>query len=262
MPYSGKDNERKSRGDKVFEMSKKGNAVKIKRSEIQYYRLLAVVVALFAVITGIQYSGGREEAYPTFALALTICFGALALAAVVLAIVGAKKKSKKSKAVFGSSFLAGLFLCLTGAFAALWSGVVSSRRLMLYVTLCALVYLVYSLFDRETFSFSVYTLVGGVVLSLLRNALAVEKTILVAIIVVYALAAIILTTVGRNRNIKIGGQLIYGKKFKAYPYYISAGILLAGVVMSYVIAGSVIYSLAVLGVYYLIYTVVGALSNM
>ncbi len=244
-------------------MSKIGNAVKIKRSEILYYRLLTVVVALFAVITGIQYANGRVNPYPAFALVLAICFGVLALAAIVLALAGAgKKDKKKGMRVFDFSFLAGLFLCLAGAFASIWSGIVSYRRLMLYVTLCALLYIVYCLFDRESFSFSVYTIFGGIVMSLLRSALAVEKAIVVAFLVLYALAAIVVTVVGRGRNITVGGQLIYGKNFKSYPYYISAGILLAGVVMSYAVAGSVIYSLAVLGLYYLIYTVVGALKNM
>ncbi len=242
-------------------MSKKVNTVKMKKSEILYYRMLTVVVALFAVISSIQYAHGKMMLKPVFALVLMIGFGVLAVGAAVWAILEASKK-KKTMRVFGLPFLSGLFLCLAGAFAGLWSGGVSSRRLILYATVCALLYLIYCLFDREIFSFSVYTIVGGIILSLLLSAMPLEKTVITVVIAVYAVLAVVVTLVGRSRNIKIGAQLIYGKKFKAYPYYISAGILLAGVVMSYLVVGSVIYSLAVLCAYYLIYTVVSALKNM
>ena len=242
-------------------MSKKGNAVRMKRSEILYYRMLTVAVVLFAVITGIQYISKSPDPNSPFALILAGCFAVLAVASVVVALIF-KKKNKKEFAVLDCPFLAGIFTCLAVTFAALWFNAVSPRRLILYVAICALIYLVYCLFDREMFSFSVYTLIGGVLLSTLRVATVTEKTVTVIILGIYAAAAVVLTLVGRGRDIKIGKQLIFGKRFRAYPYYISAGIMIAGVVTSYFIAGSVIYSLAVLGVYYMVYAVVNALSDM
>ncbi len=242
-------------------MSKKGNTVKIKRSEILYYRMLTVIVALFAVITGIQYVSKSAEPDPIFPLILTGCFAVLAIASVVVALI-LKKKNKKEFAVLDCPFLAGLFTCLALTFAMLWFNTASPRRLILYVSICALTYLVWCLFDRETFSFSVYTFIGGVVLSLLRKALLTEKIIVIIFLVLYALAAVAVTVIGRKSDVKIGKQVIYGKSFKAYPYYISAGIMIAGIITNQLIAGGVIYALAVLGIYYMVYTVVNALTNM
>ena len=248
-------------GDKVFDMSKKGNTSKMKKSEILYYRMLTVVVVLFAVITGIQYIGKSMDPDPIFPLILAGCFAVLAVASVVVALIF-RKKNKKEFAVLDCPFLAGLFTCLALTFAMLWFNTASPRRLILYVSICALTYLVWCLFDRETFSFSVYTIIGGVALSLLRKALLTEKIIVIVFLVIWALAAIVVTLIGRKSDIKIGQQIVFGKKFKSYPYYISAGIMLAGIITNQLIAGGVIYALAILGIYYLVYTVVGALSNM
>ena len=251
----------KSDTDKVFEMSKKGNTSRIKRSEILYYRMLTVVVALFAVITGIQYIGKSTDPQLIVPLILAGCFAVLAVASVVVALIF-KKKGKKEFAVLDCPFLAGLFSCLALTFAMLWLNTASPRRLILYVSICALTYLVWCLFDRETFSFSVYTIIGGVVLSLLRKALLTEKIIVIVFLALWAIAAVVVTLVGRKGDVKIGKQVIYGKSFKAYPYYISAGILIAGIVTNQLVAGGVIYALALLGIYYMVYTVVNALSNM
>lgn len=242
-------------------MSKKNNTAKMKRSEILYYRMLTVVVALFAVITGIQYISKRSEPNSIFPLIMAICFAVLAVASIVVAVI-LRRKNKKEFAVLDCPFLAGMFTCLAGTFALLWLNAASPRRLILYVTICALIYLIWCLFDRETFSFSVYTLVGGVVLSLLRKALITEKIIVIVFLILYAVAAVVITIAGKKKDVKLFGYTIFGKSFKAYPYYISAGILIAGIVTNHFIAGGVIYGLVLLGIYFMVYTVVNALSNM
>ena len=251
----------KSRVDKVLEMSKKGNTARIKRSEILYYRMLTVVVALFAVITGIQYASKSANPNSILPLILAGCFAVLSVASVIVALI-LKKKNKKEFAVLDCPFLAGLFGCLALTFAMMWFNTASPRRLILYVSIWALTYLVWCLFDRETFSFSVYTIIGGVALSLLRKALLTEKMIVIVFLVIWAILAVVVTLIGKKNDVKIGKQIVFGKTFKAYPYYISAGIMLAGIITNQIIAGGVIYALALLGIYYMVYTVVNALSNM
>ena len=67
----------------------------MKRSEILYYRMLTVVVALFAVITGIQYISKRSEPNSIFPLIMAICFTVLAVASIVVAVILRKKNKKE-----------------------------------------------------------------------------------------------------------------------------------------------------------------------
>lgn len=248
-------------------MTKKNKKVnKIERSEILYYRMIVVLAVLIAVIFSITYFTGTNEDYNFFASKTApvamIVFAVLSIPSIAIFVLRRARGVDEKYTVFSSGYLLTLLLWLTSIFA--FYNILSSKKLFAYIIVSAALYFVYNLFKREFFVFSLYTAVGAGLLALINSASRIQHVIFSILLVVISAAMIMLVLRKKAFKIKIGKNqiLISDGSYKAYPFCISAGIMLAGVILSFLFVGMAFYSLVVLFVYYLILTIVNTVKMM
>ena len=97
-------------------------------------------------------------------------------------------------------------------------------------------------------------IMGGVnpVMTMFMNAGSVA---VIALVLADKKKAVVLK-VGKSKMSLTDGS------FKAYPFCIAAGIVLAGMILSFFIGGAAFYSLIVLFAYYLVFTIVNTIKMM
>ncbi len=254
-------------------MAKKSNDIKIKKSEnkgadIVYYRLLVGLGVLIAVVFGISLSTRTAEAANSFSLTtvtvLAIIFGVLSLAALVYFVFSRIRNRDEKKSVLSSSYILILILWLTSIFA--FYNSMSQRRLTAYIIATAVLYFVYYLFKREFFAFSLYCVLGAAVLVVMSTAGTMVSIACAVFALAISVAAILIALADRKAplTLKIGSSkvAVTNGSFKVYPFCIAAGILLAGAILSLFAMGTEFYSLIVLFVYYLVFTVINTVNMM
>lgn len=249
-------------------MGKKKNINKATRSEILYYRMLILFAVLAFEIFGFFYAtqtADRTDALRIYvAPIMALIFGALGICFFVLYLVRFKKGTNELYKVFSSGFATTLFLWIASAFALYFS--FSEKRLIAYIVVSAAVFFIYYLYDREFFLFSLFTAIGGGLLSMLNYATVIRHYVVFALIAILCTICFVITVMGKNKKVEIkmgkSSILIFDKSYKAYPFYVSAGILLAGVILTFLLPNSLLYSLIVLFGYYLASTVVKTIQMM
>ncbi|MBQ8005177.1 MAG: hypothetical protein IJ303_02565 [Clostridia bacterium] len=246
-------------------MTKKNkNVNKIEKSEIQYYRMLVVLAALIAVIFSVTYlTDWNHEAFqlkvaPISAAVLAI----LSIGASVLFAIKKAHGANEEYSVFSSGYLVTISLWLTSIFA--FYSISASKKLMAYVIVTAALYFIYNLFSREFFVFSLYNALGAGFLVLINSATFVSHIVFSVLVVAVSAFFVSVVLTKKAFELKLGKLSISvtDGKYKAYPFCISAGIMLAGVVLSFLYASMAFYTLIVLFVYYLIFTIVNTVKMM
>ena len=249
-------------------MAKKANEVKIKRTEVLYYRMLIVLAALIAVIFSITYFTATVEGANTFKLStapvVALVFAILSIPAIVFFVVQRVRGKDEKCSVFSSGYLLIIALWLTSVFA-LYSSL-TSKKLIAYIIVTAALYFVNYLFNREFFVFSLYSAIGaGLLIIINASTRPVHIACSVLVVIFSALAvALVISDKKKPFSLKIGKSKIAltDGTFKAYPFCIAAGIMLAGVILSFFSASMAFYSLVVLFACYLVFTVVNTVKMM
>ncbi|MEE0970382.1 MAG: hypothetical protein U0M06_13505 [Clostridia bacterium] len=249
-------------------MAKKANDIKIKRTELLYYRMLVVLGALIAVIFSITYLTRTTEAENIFRLdtapVVGLVLAVLSLPAIAYFLICRIKGKDEKLVVFSSGFLLTLALWLTSVFA-LYSSI-SSKRHIAYIIVTAALYFVYYMFSAEFFAFSLYSAVGAALLVLINSATRPMHIAYSAVVVAVSVLAIVLALLDKKKpvSLKIGKSnlKLTNGAFKVYPFCVAAGIMLAGVILSFMFASMAFYALIVLFVYYLVFTVVNTVKMM
>ncbi len=249
-------------------MSKKSNETKIKRTEVIYYRMLIALAALIAVIFSITYFTQTPEAANSFRIKtapiIGIAFGVLSLPAIVYFVLSRINGRDEKCKVFASGFVLLLSLWLTSIFG--FYGSMSSKKLIAYIIVTAVLYFVYYLFSREFFLFSLYCALGAGFLILINSAVRHMHIIYAVVVVLISAVAIILALADKKNpvSLKLGKAQVKvtNGSLKAYPFCIAAGIMLAGVILSFFAASMAFYSLIVLFAFYLLFMVVNTVKMM
>ena len=249
-------------------MANKAKDTKIQRSEVLYYRMLVVLAALIAVIFSITYFTGTAEDYNSFLLnvapVIAIVFAVLCIPAIIFFAVCRKRGKDEKNKVFSSGYLLSLVLWLTSIFALY--GRISSKSSIAYIVVTAALYFVYYLFNREFFVFSLYAAVGAGILMMIHSSTRPEHIIAAILAVIVSIAAVLLVIGDKKKpvEIKLGKAKlkITDGTFKAYPFIVSAAILIAGAVLSFFFADMAFYSLIVLFACYLVFTIVNTVKMM
>ncbi len=239
------------------------NSNKIEKNEITYYRMLLVFFALFAVIfgvTSVNQTAARADAMRNYLAPAIILISLLAaLLSIVLWFVR-KKKGTNKISTLSCPFVCVFFLWLASIFTLYFF--VSQMRLIIYAIVTAGVYFIYCFFPAEFFNFSAFTAIGAVLLSLANSSTRVAHYVIAAVVIVYSLAGVLVALVGKNKSVSVGKLVLFDKRFKAYPFYIIAGMLIAGAVLSFFLANGLFYSLVVIFVVYMLFTVANTLKLM
>lgn len=249
-------------------MAKKKKDVKIQKSEVLYYRMLIVLAALIAVIFSITYLTRTAEDYNSFVLnispILALVFAVLCIPAIVFYAICRKNGKDGSHKVLSSGYILTLVAWLTSIFALY--GRISSMTVMVYIVVTAALYFIYYLFDREFFFYSFYAAVGAAVLMAMKSSTRAEHLVFSVVAVALSTLAPLIAVRDRKKplEIKLGKstfQLIDGG-YKAYPFLVSAAILLLGTLLSFFFADAEFYSLIVLFACYLVFTIVNTVKMM
>ncbi len=245
-------------------MTKNSNkAKKMEKNEITYNRMLIVFFSLFAVIFGITSSNqtaARADAMRNYIAPAIIIISLLAAVLSIVLYFVRKKKGINKDAVLSCSFICIFFLWLTSIFTLYFFA--SQMRLIVYAIVTAGVYFIYCFFPVEFFSFSAFTAIGAVMLSLANSTTRVIHYVIAAAVIIYSLCGVLVALLGKNKRISLGKLVLFDKKFKAYPFYIIAGMLIAGAVLSFFLANGLFYSLVVIFVVYMLFTVANTLKLM
>lgn len=249
-------------------MAKKVNDSKIKRSDVLYYRMLIVLAALIAVIFSITYVTRTAEGSNSFVLSgapiTAIVFAGLCVPAVIFYAVCRKKGINERNRVFSSGYLLVLTLWLTSVFALY--GPLSSKAAMAYIIITVALYYIYYIFKYEFFAFSLYASLGAALLLSINSASKLEHVI--SAVLAFVLSAVVVFVVARDKKkpveLKLGKNSIKitDGSFKIYPFAVLAGIIVLGSVLSFFLANAAFYSLIVLFVAYLVFTIVNTVKMM
>lgn len=249
-------------------MAKKANDLKIKRSEVLYYRMLIVLAVLIAVIFSITYVTRTAEGSNSFALSgapiTAVVFAALCVPAVIFYAVCRKKGVNERNRVFSSGYLLGLLIWLTSIFALYIP--LSSRVAMAYIIITAALYYIYYIFKYEFFVFSLYASLGAALLLSINSAGKIEHIISAVLAVLISAAMVYAVAAGKKKpfEIKLGKKSvkITDGSFTVYPFAVLAGIIVLGSVLSFFLANAAFYSLVVLFASYLVFTIVNTVKMM
>ncbi len=249
-------------------MAKKANDIKIKRTEVLYYRMLIVLVALITVVFSVTYltsdvDGANKFKLETAPLVATV-LAVLCVPAVVYYVVSRIKCRDERCSVLSSGYILTLVLWLTSVFA-LYGKLTDEKRIA-YVIVTAALYFVYYLFNREFFIFSLYSAIGAALLVFLNSSTRIMHFVYSALLVLLCALVVTLVLADRKKpvSLKIGKSKlkITDGKFKAYPFCIAAGIMLAGMILSFFSTTAAFYSIVALFACYLVFTVVNTVRMM
>lgn len=246
----------------------KNNTNKITRAEIVYYRLLMLFAFFAAEIFGIIFASQtaeRDDVLRNYiAPAIILVFGGLGIVFLCLHIKRIFKGVNELLKTFSSGFVSCVALWISSVFSCYFF--FSEKRLIAYIVVSAALFFIFYLFDREFFTFSIFTAIGAALLSILNFATTIQRYVIIALIAVLCVALVVITVVAKNKKVsfKIGNSefVIFDKTYKPAPFYISAGIILAGVLLSILLFDSLIYSLMLLFAYYLVFTVIKTIKMM
>ena len=249
-------------------MAKKTKELKIKRTETLYYRMLIVLAALIAVVFSITYFTGSPDESNNFTVniapKIALGLGVLCIPALIFFFVKRAHGADERMSVLSSSYILVLAVWLTSIYA--FYTHITSIKLVAYILVTSALYFIYYLFSREFFVFSLYTAIGAGLLVLINSSLVVSHIVLSVLIALVSALAIMLVMTDRKKPVivKIGKSKfsLTDGTFKLYPFCISAGIMLAGVILSFVFGSMAFYSLIVLFVYYLTFTVINTVKMM
>lgn len=245
-------------------MAKNIRTEKNKRTDVLYYRMLVVLAALIAVIfciTGMtRTANAKNEFTLTVAPIISIVFACLSVAALAFFIVRRVKKTDETYKILSGGFLTALMLWLTAIFA-LYSRI-SERKLIVFIVVTAALYFIYYLYSKEFFVFSLVSALGAALFAAMNSASRTEHIVLAVLTVLLAAVSTVLVLVGQKKAVKIGKFTLFDKKFKTYPFCISSGIMIAGTILGFFMSAGTFYTLVVLFVYYLIFTVISTIKMM
>lgn len=250
-------------------MAKKQNANKIKRTDVLYYRMLIAFAVLIGVVFSITYLTNTPDRANTFVLEIapkiTLVASILLIPTIVFFVARKVKGTDESLKIFASGYLLLMNLWVVSVFG-LYNQM-STKKLFAYIVVTAALYFIYYLYSRDFFAFSLYNAIYAVLLMFIYSASFAEHVILAVLAVLASVGVVamalaskkkpITLTVGKRTKIKITSGPV-----DVYPLCISAGIVLAGVILSFFVAGSAFYSIIALFAYYLIFTVVKTIRMM
>lgn len=251
-------------------MAKKQNngkterAEKMKRTDILYYRMIAVLVALVCVtfcMTGLTRTADLKNRFTlTVAPIISLVFAVLFVASVVYFAVCRAKKLDETYVVFSSGFLSTVSLWLTAVFGLY--GRIGEKKLIVFIIVTAALYFIFYLYAREFFMFSLVSALGAALFAEMYSALRLEHIIFALLSLAVGVLCVLLAVSGQKRPVKIRNFVLFDKSMKIYPFCISSGIIIAGTVSSFIFSGGAFYSLIVLFAFYLVYTVVSTVKMM
>lgn len=251
-------------------MAKKENANKIKRTDVLYYRMLIAFAVLIGVVFSITYLTNTVEKANMFVLEIapkiTLVTALLLIPTVVFFVIRRIKKSDESLKTLASGFLLLMNLWVVSVFA-LYNQT-STKKLFAYIVVTAALYFVYYLYSRDFFVFSLYNAIYAVLLMFIYSASFIEHIILSVLAVLASVGVVALALASKNKPITMNVgkrtkiKITKGASAQVYPLCISAGIVLAGVILSFFVAGSAFYSIIALFAYYLVFTVVKTIRMM
>jgi len=249
-------------------MAKKKNDLKIKRTETLYYRMLIVLAALIAVVFSITYFTGTPDESNNFTVniapKIALGLGVICIPALVFFIIRRAHGTDERTSVLSSSYLLVLVAWLTSIYT--FYSHITSTKLVAYILVSSALYFIYYLFSREFFIFSLYTALGAGLLVMINSSLVTSHIILSVLVALVSALAIVLVMADKKKPVKVKiGKTSFSLTdgtFKMYPFCISAGIMLAGVILSFIVGSMAFYSLIVLFVYYLAFTVINTVKMM
>lgn len=249
-------------------MAKNEKINKAKRTDVLYYRMLIVLAALMAVVFSITYCTNTPDRANSFSLniapIIAIVFAVLFIPALVWFILCRVKGKNERHTVFSSGFAALLLLWVASVFG-LYNHI-SGKKLVAYIVVSAALYFIYYLYNQEFFTFSLFNALGGVMIAMMTSATRIEHYILSGAIIAMCIACIIILLAAKKNpvEIKFGKSKLKlaDKTFSIYPFCISAGLMIAGVILSFLISTASFYAAIVLFAYYLIVTVIHTVQMM
>lgn len=249
-------------------MSKNEKINKVRRTDVLYYRMLIVLCALVAIVFSITYCTNTVEKANNFLLnvapIVAIVFAVLFLPALVYFIVQRVHGANELHKVLSSGFITLLLLWIASVF---WLyGHVSSKKIIAYIIVSAALYFVYYLYNHEFFIFSLFNALGGVMIAMMTSATRPKHIILSAAVIVMSIVCIVLLLVAKKKPVEIGlGKSKFklaDETFNIFTFCISAGLMIAGVILSFILSTASFYSAIVLLAYYLVVTVINTVQMM
>lgn len=249
-------------------MAKNKKINKVKRSEVLYYRMLIVLTALIAVIFSLTYFTNTVEKYNNFTLntapITAMVFAGLSVLALVYFVVQRLRGADEQHRVLSSGFLTAVMIWVASIFGLF--NRINEKKLIAYVVVSAALYFIYYLYKREFFAFSLFTALGAFLLAAMSSASRAEHIILSALVVILCVGYMIILICGKKRTVefKLGKSryVLADSSFRIYPFCISAGLMIAGTVISFMLPTTFFYSSVVLFGYYLVITVISTVQMM